>query len=78
MKLKGKPPIVTGAGSGIGREIALVYAREGAKVAIADLNVEAAEVVRNEIVAAAGMAIAMDVADEDRVNAGDCPVDICK
>jgi len=48
MKLKGKPPIVTGAASGIGREIALVYAREGAKVAIADLNVEAAEVVRNE------------------------------
>jgi 3-hydroxybutyrate dehydrogenase len=53
MKLKGKPPIVTGAASGIGREIALVYAREGAKVAIADLNVEDAEVVRNEILAAA-------------------------
>jgi 3-hydroxybutyrate dehydrogenase len=42
MKLEGKSAIVTGAGSGIGREIALTYAREGAKVAIADLDADAA------------------------------------
>ena len=38
MKLKDKVAIVTGAASGIGKEIALVFAREGAKVVIADLN----------------------------------------
>ena len=38
MKLKDKCAIVTGAASGIGREIAMTFAREGAKVAIADLN----------------------------------------
>ena len=42
-KLEGKSAIVTGAASGIGRDIARTYAREGAKVAIADLNVDAAE-----------------------------------
>jgi 3-hydroxybutyrate dehydrogenase len=72
MKLEGKTAIITGAASGIGREIALVYAREGAKVAIADLNVAAADIVRGEIAAAGGqaVAVAMDVADEDQVNAG--------
>ena len=38
MKLKDKVCIVTGAASGIGKEIAATCAREGAKVAIADLN----------------------------------------
>lgn len=72
MKLEGKTAIITGAASGIGREIALVYAREGAKVAIADLNVEAADIVRNEVAATGGeaLAVAMDVANEDQVNAG--------
>src|SRR5438874_1087505 len=48
MKLKDKSAIVTGAASGIGKDIALVYAREGAKVAIADLNKAAAEATANE------------------------------
>jgi len=43
MKLKDKVCIVTGAASGIGKEIAMTYAREGGKVVIADLNKDAAQ-----------------------------------
>ena len=57
MKLKDKSAIVTGAASGIGKDIARVYAREGAKVAIADLNKDAAEAAANEIGASGGRAI---------------------
>jgi 3-hydroxybutyrate dehydrogenase len=72
MKLEGKSAIVTGAASGIGRAIAQVYAREGAKVAVADLNVEAANATAADIRAAGGQAIgvAMDVTSEEGVNAG--------
>jgi len=72
MKLQDKCAIVTGAASGIGREIAFTYAREGAKVAIADLAKEAAEATANEIHRAGGQAIgvAMDVTDEQAVNSG--------
>ena len=72
MKLEGKSAIVTGAASGIGREIARVYAREGAKVAIADLNLDAANATAADIRASGGQAIgvAMDVTSEDAVNAG--------
>jgi 3-hydroxybutyrate dehydrogenase len=72
MKLKDKCAIVTGAASGIGKEIAVTYAREGAKVAIADLNKEAAEATANEIRRVGGQAIgvAMDVTDEQAVNSG--------
>jgi 3-hydroxybutyrate dehydrogenase len=71
MKLKDKVCIVTGAASGIGKEIALVYARAGGKVVIADLNKAAAQAVADEIVAAKGvaMAVAMDVTSEEQVNA---------
>lgn len=72
MKLKDKCAVVTGAASGIGKEIAFTYAREGAKVAIADLNKEAAQATANEIRAAGGQAIgiAMDVTSEGGVNEG--------
>lgn len=72
MRLDGKCAIVTGAASGIGREIALTYAREGANVAIADLNLAAANDVAAEIrdLGVQAMGIAMDVANEDQVNAG--------
>jgi 3-hydroxybutyrate dehydrogenase len=72
MKLQDKCAIVTGAASGIGREIALTYAREGAKVAIADLNEQAAEATAKEIHRAGGQAIgvAMDVTDEQAVTSG--------
>ena len=54
MKLKDKSAIVTGAASGIGKDIALVFAREGAKVAIADLNKDAADATAAEIRASGG------------------------
>src|SRR5205823_9892079 len=71
MKLKDKVCIVTGAASGIGKEIALTYAREGGKVVIADLNKGAAQEAADEIVKAGGtaMAVAMDVTNEEQVNA---------
>ncbi len=72
MKLKNKIAIVTGAASGIGKEIALVYAKEGAKVAIADLNLDQASHVAEEIKSSGGqaMAVAMNVTDEAQVNQG--------
>ena len=72
MKLQDKTALVTGAASGIGKAIAATYAREGARVAIADLNAQAAEAAAAELRAAGGqaLAVAMDVTDEAAVNAG--------
>ncbi len=65
MKLKDKVAIITGAASGIGKDIAIRFAREGAKVAIADLKLEAAEATAGEIRKANGaaMGVAMDVSN---------------
>ena len=67
MRLDGKVAIVTGGATGLGRAIALGYAREGASVAIADLT-DAGSVV-DEVKAAGGKAFATrtNVADEDAV-----------
>ncbi|MGL5741333.1 MAG: 3-hydroxybutyrate dehydrogenase [Legionella sp.] len=72
MRLKNKVAIVTGAASGIGKEIALVYAKEGAKVAIADLNLDQANQAAEEIKSKGGeaMAVAMNVTDEHQVDEG--------
>ncbi|MDR3499947.1 MAG: 3-hydroxybutyrate dehydrogenase [Parvibaculum sp.] len=72
MKLQDKIAIVTGSASGIGKEIATTYAREGAKVVIADLMQPAAEATAAGLRAsgAQAMAVAMDVTNEDQVNAG--------
>ena len=71
MQLKDKVAFVTGSAAGIGKEIAMLYAREGAKVVIADLNKEAADATAAEIIAAGGQAIgvAVDVTDEAQVDA---------
>jgi len=71
MKLSGKSAIVTGSASGIGKAIAELYAREGAAVAIADVNLDAAQAVAATIVKAGGKAIglAMDVTSEEAVDA---------
>ncbi len=72
MRLKDKVGVVTGAASGIGKQIALVFAREGARVVIADLSQEGADAAAGEINAAGGhaMGVAMDVTDEAQVDAG--------
>lgn len=61
MKLREKVAVVTGAASGMGKAIAKLYAKEGAKVIVADLNFEGAEEVVNEIIADNGLAIAVQV-----------------
>jgi len=70
--IQGKVAVVTGAASGIGKEIAHELARAGAAIAIADLNQAGAQAVADEIAGNGGRAIgvAMDVTDEAAVNAG--------
>jgi 3-hydroxybutyrate dehydrogenase len=73
MRLKDKVALVTGAASGIGLEIARTFAREGARIVIADLNQGAAETAARGLTAATGLeavGVAMDVADEAQVEAG--------
>jgi 3-hydroxybutyrate dehydrogenase len=72
VQLKGKVAIVTGAASGIGKEIARRFAEEGARVIIADLTLHAAQATAEEFAAAGGeaMPIAMDVGNETAVEAG--------
>ncbi|MGB3544057.1 SDR family NAD(P)-dependent oxidoreductase, partial [Rubrivirga sp.] len=59
--------LVTGAGSGIGRSIALRYARDGAEVTVSDIDLEGAEETVRQIEEAGGtaMAVASDVSDPD-------------
>ncbi|WP_152205876.1 3-hydroxybutyrate dehydrogenase [Marinobacter changyiensis] len=72
MRLENRIALITGAGRGIGRAIAERYAREGALVAVADLDLAGAEDTVAAIRAAGGtaMALAMDVTDEQAVEDG--------
>lgn len=69
LSLLNKTAVVTGGGSGIGKAIAQLFAKQGAKVHIIELSEEAGEVAANEIKVLGGMAIvhACDVANQKQV-----------
>ncbi|RUS45578.1 SDR family oxidoreductase [Cohnella sp. AR92] len=71
MRLEGKVAIVTGAASGMGKAIAELYAKEGAKVVASDLNLEGVQAVVEGIKANGGTAVAIktNVGNLDDVNA---------
>jgi 3-hydroxybutyrate dehydrogenase len=71
MRLKDQVAVITGAGSGIGLEIARTFVREGARVAVSDLDGDAASKAAAELSRGGGRAIsiAMDVTREDQVDA---------
>ncbi|QJD82070.1 SDR family oxidoreductase [Cohnella herbarum] len=71
MRLDGKVAVVTGAASGMGKAIAELYAKEGAKVVVSDLNIDGAETVAAGIRTNGGTAIAVktNVADLNDINA---------
>ena len=70
MKLQNKVAIITGGGKGIGAEISLRLAKEGAKIVIAEKDIESAENIKKKIIENKGDAIVVDtnVANEDSVN----------
>ncbi len=71
MNLDGKVALVTGAASGIGHQIARRYVEAGGRVAIADLNLDAAKAAAKELGGEKeAIAVAMDVSNEEQVNAG--------
>lgn len=72
MQMQGNVAVVTGGGSGIGRQIALSFAREGARLAICDIDMAAAGRVVGELeeAGAEAMAVEMDVTSEEAVNGG--------
>ena len=69
MQLEGKVALITGSGSGIGRATALLFAREGAAVAVVDLDESRAQAVAREIEGEGGQAIAVRC---DVSQAADC------
>ncbi len=72
MRLKGKIALITGGARGIGRAIALTFAREGADIVVADVNLEVAGKTASEIEAMGrgALALEMDVTDYQKVEEG--------
>ena len=68
-RLEGKCALITGAARGIGKAFAQAYVREGAKVAIADINLEAAEITAAEMGEGA-FAVRMDVSQQSSIDSG--------
>lgn len=68
-RLQGKTALITGGARGIGRALAETYVHEGAKVAIADIDLERARETANEIGSGA-FAVAMDVARQESIEQG--------
>lgn len=73
-RLEGKSALITGSARGIGRAFAEAYIREGATVAIADINIERAEATARELGAQA-YAVKMDVTDQASIDAAIAAVD---
>ncbi len=71
-RLLNKVAVITGAASGIGKEIALSFAREGANVVIADLDQHAAQKAASEIdpMGKRALGVGMDVSNEEQVESG--------
>ena len=68
-RLSGKVAVITGAGGGMGREAAVLFTQEGARVCAADVNREAAEETAGMCESDSAFAVAVDVADEEQVMA---------
>ena len=71
MKLQGKVALVTGAGSGIGQAIALLFAKESAAIAVNDIDLPSAEKTANAIkqIGRKAITIKADVTEADAVDA---------
>ena len=70
-RLDGKVCVITGAGSGIGQASALLFAREGARVVVSDIDLDAARDTAQEITKAGGQAVAEQVDVTDEVQTAD-------
>jgi 3-hydroxybutyrate dehydrogenase len=70
-QLKDKVAFITGSASGIGKEIAILFAQEGAKIVVADLNKQAADATAAELKGSGAQAIGVgvDVTSEEQVDA---------
>ena len=69
MQLQNKTALITGAGRGIGLAFARRYVEEGARVAIADVDVDRAQAAA-ETIGSQAIAVEMDVADQNSINKG--------
>ena len=69
MRLKGKTAIITGAGKGIGRSAALLFAQEGAAVVVADVDAQSGQSAADEVLQNGGRAVFIqaNVSDSEQV-----------